>query len=171
MNRFTFCASSLAAVCSRAATPASASDAATTVVRKLYTWYFSPHPGRGSFWGDDLARAKPYFDPGLYALLADALAFGKKYHQAVLDFDPFDAAQIGATSYTIGTPSARGDGRVAVPVILTYARAAAKGTATIVVAQTGGSPRVYDIAGKDYTLRALLASNLKQERAFAAKHR
>ena len=171
MTRCSFCAAALTAagtLCAPAmlqAAPSASSPAA--VVQRLYAWYRGPHPVRGGYWGDDLSRAQPFFDPGLYALLRDSVAFQRTYGMLVLDFDPFIGAQIAATSIEPKAPVARG-AFTAVPLAIAYEKGG-HGAVTVIVANASG--RVYDIDGRGYTLRSMLAASLKSARAYAAKRR
>ena len=161
VNRFGASVLAAALLALTAVVPARAqSTSATAAVHGLYDWYFAANKKRQAGWMNDLAHARPYLDPGLLALLQHGIAYDVKNHSAdILDFDPFIAAQVPASSYNVGAPSGGGD-RVVVPVSLSYGRSG-KGAVRVIVRREGTSYRVYDIQTNDYALRALLTRNLK----------
>lgn len=162
MNRFGASVLAAAILVLAAALPVRAqSTPATSVVRRLYDWYFAAQAHRPGMWMDDLVHARPYLDPKLYALLRAGVTYDNAHHSAdILDFDPFIAAQIEASSFVVGAPAGTG-ARVVVPVTLAY-RHGGKNVVRVVVQREGTSYRVYDIEGKDYALRSLLTLNLKR---------
>jgi Protein of unknown function (DUF3828) len=164
-NRFGASLFATAILALAAVIPASAqSTPATNVVRHLYDWYFGAQRHRPGMWMNDLVHARPSLDPALYALLRAGVTYDNDHHSAdILDFDPFVAAQIDASSYAVGPPAGSGD-RVVVPVTLTY-RHGGKNVVRVIVQREGTSYRVYDIEGKDYALRSLLTMNLKRVHA------
>jgi len=93
-----------------AASPAADRSSPGAVVKSFYAYYMQ------NSWRDHIDDAtKPYFTTQLWTLLATALREGRCTHTAEIDFDPFNAAQVGTASYGVGAATVHGDGAT-VPV-------------------------------------------------------
>lgn len=141
------------------ASPALAAGTPETVVRAFYDWDLSVKYPQS--WLDHLGGAKPYLTPSLYSLVSQIGPFEKKNQEAVLDAQPFEDAQIPASSVKVGVAAISGN-NAKVPVTIYYARSATGGHVTAIVTKTAQGWLIDDFVGAvGGSLRANLAHNLK----------
>lgn len=127
-------------------TPERSSPAA--VVNAFYAWYM-----KHSLFSD-VAGAKPYFMATFYRDFATVVRAQDCTHSAIIDWDPFNGAQVGTAAYRVGTPTVSdstasipmhntlvlGSRRFAGPPVTVVATREADGwRISDVVDQTGGS--------------------------------
>jgi hypothetical protein len=136
--------------------------AATTpeaVVRAFYNWDLSVKYPQS--WIDHLSGAKPYLTPSLYNLVSQIGPFERKNKEEVLEAQPFEDAQIPASSVNVGAAGITGD-RAKVPVTIHYGRTPGSGHVTAVVIKTAQGWLIDDFVGSvGGSLRANLAHNMK----------
>ncbi len=148
------------------ATPAAAIDSPTAVVSAFYRWYFAANRARPGGWEDPraLRAAAPYLSPALYADLTNVLALQRRTREAILDWDPFDDAQIEASSATPGAPAATSGPRSAVvPVTIHYPHVTAGHVIHMFLIRDRGAWRINDVASaQGNRLRTILEADLKR---------
>lgn len=139
--------------------PVAAATAPETVVRLFYNWDLSVKYPQS--WLEHLGGAKPYLTASLYNLVSQVGPFEQKNKAEVLDAQPFEDAQIPASSVTVGAPGISGN-RAKVPVTIHYARTTGSGHVTVVVIKTAQGWLIDDFVGSvGGSLRANLAHNMK----------
>ena len=141
------------------ALPVAAATTPEAVVRAFYNWDLSvkyPHS-----WLDHLSGAKPYLTSSLYNLVGQIGPFEQKNKAEVLEAQPFEDAQIPASSVNVGAAGVSGN-RAKVPVTIHYARTTGSGHVTVVVIRTSQGWLIDDfIGGVGGSLRANLAHDMK----------
>jgi len=141
------------------ALPTAAAGTPDAVVRAFYNWDLSVKYPQS--WLDHLGGAQPYLTPSLYGLVSQIGPYERKHGAAVLDAQPFEDAQIPASSVTVGTAVVSGNG-AKVPVAIHYAKSSGSGHVTVVVVKTAGRWLIDDFVGAvGGSLRSNLASAMK----------
>ena len=141
------------------ASPVAAETTPEAVVRAFYNWDLSVKYPQS--WLDHLSGAKPYLTSSLYNLVSQIGPFEQKNKAEVLDAQPFEDAQIPASSVNVGAAGISGN-RATVPVTIRYARTTGSGHVTVVVIKTAQGWLINDfIGGVGGSLRANLAHNMK----------
>ncbi|HEY1976401.1 MAG TPA: hypothetical protein VGG89_07650 [Candidatus Baltobacteraceae bacterium] len=139
--------------------PAATAGTPESVVRAFYNWDLSVKYPQSYL--DHLSGAKPYLTTSLYGLVSQIGPFEQKNHEEVLDAQPFEDAQIPASSATVGVATVSGNS-AKVPVAIRYSRAPGAGHVTVVVIKTAQGWLIDDFVGSvGGSLRANLAHNLK----------
>lgn len=141
------------------ALPVPAATTPEAVVRAFYNWDLSVKYPQG--WLDHLGGAKPYLTPSLYSLVSQIGPFEQKNKAAVLDAQPFEDAQIPASSANVGAAAINGS-RAKVPVTIHYARSSGSGHVTAILIKTAQGWLIDDFIGSvGGSLRANLAHDMK----------
>ena len=141
------------------ALPVAAATTPEAVVRAFYDWDLSVKYPQS--WLDHLSGAKPYLTSSLYNLVSQIGPFERKNKAEVLEAQPFEDAQIPASSVNVGAAGISGN-RAKVPVTIHYARTTGTGHVTVVVIKTAQGWLIDDfIGGVGGSLRANLAHNMK----------
>jgi hypothetical protein len=141
------------------AAPVGAATTPEAVVRAFYNWDLSVKYPQSYL--DHLSGAKPYLTPSLYNLVAQIGPFEQKNKEEVLDAQPFEDAQIPASSVKVGLAVISGS-NAKVPVTIYYSRSTTGGHVTAVVVKTAQGWLIDDFVGAvGGSLRANLAHNLK----------
>jgi hypothetical protein len=139
--------------------PVAAATTPETVVRGFYNWDLSVKYPQS--WLDHLSGAKPYLTPSLYNLVSQIAPFEKKVGASVLDAQPFEDAQIPASSAIVGTAVISGS-RAKVPVTIHYTKSGGSGRVTAIVIKTSQGWLIDDFVGAvGGSLRSNLAHNMK----------
>jgi hypothetical protein len=115
------------------ASPVAAATTPEAVVRAFYNWDLSVKYPQS--WLDHLSGAKPYLPSSLYNLVSKIGPFEQKNKAEVLDAQPFEDAQIPASSVNVGAAGISAN-RAKVPVTIHYTRTTGSGHMTIVVIKT-----------------------------------